>query len=198
MPSNEESNQQEINANISGPNAIDHNAPSHVIAQNELNVNDMSTNTNVVCANTNTLGAPVHAIDFTNTHATERITSNTRNIVPGVVKCVAQTRPSNVQCDYGVSFVNPRAVFSNNVSLASQAESNQSPFLPFRGAGAANSQTTTSSRVAFETPGLKQVSEGLVSGTVIVGNNFPLLKSNLLFLMEILRRTIILLMHLIY
>ena len=176
LPSNEESNQQEINANISAPNAIDHNAPSNVIAQNALNVNDMSTNANVVCSNVNTLGAPVRAIDFTNTHATERITSNTQNFAPSVVKCVAQTRPTDVQCNYGVSFVNPRAVFSNDVPLTSQAESNQSPFLPFRGAGAinpANSQTNTSSRVAFETPGLKQVTEGVGSGTVIVGQQLP-------------------------
>ena len=86
---------------------------------------------------------------------------------PSVVNCFTQCRPNDDHVG-NVSFPSSRAVFPNNAFNSSNADSNNSSFLSFRGADA---NSTTSPRVTVGVRRLGHILEGL--GAVFVGQQLP-------------------------
>ena len=100
-------------------------------------------------------------------------TSDTNISNPSVVNCFTQRRPNDNHVD-NMSFPSSRAVFPNDAFNSNNADSNNSPFLSFRGAGAnstASPLANASPRVTVGVPGLGHISEGL--GAVFVGQQLP-------------------------
>ena len=135
-----------------------------------------ATATTNLCAATNLSAtrSSAYTPNFTNApYATVHTTSDTNISNPSVVNCFTQCRPNDNHVG-NMSFPSSRAVFPNDAFNSNNADSNNSPFLSFRGAGAnstASPLANASLRVTFGVPGLGHISEGL--GSVFVGQQLP-------------------------